>query len=114
MTSTTLPDNDELCRFRKNEAAVGRLAELMSDPVMRQAIDIITKLSAPTYLPEATPGLHPDTCTAHHFHMLIGVKNAIAKLKKMATAIKPGEEPEDADRDEFQDYADSIQPITRK
>lgn len=113
MTSTTLPDNDELQRFRKNEAAVGRLQELMSDPVMRQALDIVTKLSAPTYLPETTPGLHPDTCTAHHFHMLIGVKNAVAKLKKMATALKPGEEPEDSDRDEFEDYADAIKPITR-
>ncbi len=113
MTSTTLPDSDEIRRFRLNEAAVGRLQELMSDPVMKQALDIVTKMSAPTYLPETTPGLHPDTCTAHHFHMLIGVKNAVAKLKKMATAVKPGEEPEDAARDEFEDYADALQPITR-
>lgn len=112
MTSTTLPDNDEFRRFRKNEAAVGRLQELMSDPVMRQAIEIVSKMSAPTYLPDATPGLHPDTCTAHHFHMLIGVKNALAKLKRMTVAILPGEElDEEADRDEFQDYADAIKPM---
>ena len=114
MTSTSLRDSDELYRFRKNEAAVGRLQELMSDPVMRQALDIVSKLSAPTCLPEATPGLHPDTCTAHHFHMLIGVKNAVAKLKKMTVAILPGDlADEDADRDEFEDYADAIKPINR-
>lgn len=114
MTSTELPDSDELRRFRRNEAAADRLSELMSDPVMRQAIEIVSKLAIPSRVPEATPGLHPDTNTAHHSHMLIGVTNAVAKLKKMTVAIRPGQEDEEnPDRDEFEDYAEQIKPIER-
>lgn len=115
MTSTSLSDSDELRRFRKNENAVARLAELLSDPVMRQAIDIVAKLAIPKFLPDTTPGLNPDVCVAHHTHMLIGVGQAIGKLQKMTTPILQGQldDEDELNREEFQDYADQIQPIKR-
>jgi hypothetical protein len=110
MISTSLPDSDELRRFRKNENAVARLAELLSDPVMRQAIDIVARLAIPRTLPDSAAGLHPDTNTAHHMHMLIGISQAISKLQKMTTPILQGQldEEDEIHREEFQDYADKI------
>jgi hypothetical protein len=110
MISTSLPDSDELRRFRKNENAVARLAELLSDPVMRQAIDIVAKLAIPRALPDPAAGLHPDTNTAHHTHMLIGIGQAIGKLQKMTTPILQGQldDEDEIHRGEFQDYADKI------
>lgn len=104
MTTYQLPDSAEMTRFRKNEQAVSQLASSMSEPVFRDALRIIGDLSKPSILPETTPGIHPDTCVAHHHHLLIGITTAVNKLKKLTLPILPGEELDDPKREEFEDH----------
>ncbi len=117
MTSTTLLTSQAFTNFRRNEVAVSRLAELLNDPTLNSALRLVEDLSKPTRLPDTTPGLHPDTVTSHHMHMLIGVGEAVKKLRRLATFIKPGEIDSDADspdRPEYSDHADKIQPLGGK
>lgn len=105
MTSYQLPDSAEMLQFRKNEKAVSHLASLLSDPVMQRAFALVSDLSKPTQLPETTPGVHPDTCVAHHHHLQMGLNLAITKIKKLALPILPGDpELDDRDREEFEDH----------
>lgn len=113
MITTHLHSSKEIYRFRQNKEAVGRLQELLSDPVLRSAMTMVENLSRPSVLPELTPTVHHDTSIAHYMHMLIGVNKAFAMLKHMATDVG-GEDDTDFSEDEvgdFESYGRKIKAI---
>jgi len=113
MITTHLQTSKEIYRFRQNKEAVGRLQELLSDPVMKSAMTMVENLSRPSVLPELTPTVHHDTSIAHYMHMLIGVNKAIAMLKHMATDVNSEDDTdfsEDEDGD-FESYGHKIKAI---
>lgn len=113
MITTHLQASKEIYRFRQNKEAVGRLQELLSDPVMKSAMAMVENLSRPTVLPELTPTVHHDTSIAHYMHMLIGVNRAIAMIKRMAVDVG-SEDDTDFSEDEagdFESYGHEIKAI---
>jgi hypothetical protein len=103
MTTTHLQASKEIYRFRQNKEAVGRLQELLSDPVMKSAMTMVENLSRPSVLPELTPTVHHDTSIAHYMHMLIGVNKAFSMLKRMAIDVD-SEDDRDFSEDEVGDF----------
>jgi len=113
MITTHLQTSKEIYRFRQNKEAVGKLQELLSDPVMKSAMTMVENLSRPSVLPELTPTVHHDTSIAHYMHMLIGVNKAIAMIKRMAVDVD-SEEDTDFSEDEagdFESYGHEIKAI---
>lgn len=113
MITTHLQTSKEIYRFRQNKEAVGRLQELLSDPVLKSAMTMVENLSRPSVLPELTPTVHHDTSIAHYMHMLIGVNKAFAMLKHMATDVG-SEDDTDFSEDEagdFESYGHKIKAI---
>jgi len=113
MITTHLQASKEIYRFRQNKEAVGRLQELLSDPVMKSAMTMVENLSRPSVLPELTPTVHHDTSIAHYMHMLIGVNKALSMLKRMAIDVN-SEDDTDFSEDEagdFESYGHEIKAI---
>ena len=112
MTSSQLILSPRYKQFRANEQAVGHLAGVFNDPVVQEALAAVQSLCEPTDLPEMTPGVHPDTTTTHHVHLLLGVKKAIETLRDLARVRSPQERLDDENLGEFDDYANAIQPLS--
>lgn len=114
MTSSHLPESPAFHRFRDQEGAVQRLAQVLNDPALTLALQILDDMARPTLLPESQAGVHHDTTVTHHFHLLLGAKKALDLLKKMATPKTPQErldEEASPERPDFSDYAEKIQPL---
>lgn len=113
MITTHLQTSKEIHRFRQNKEAVGRLQELLSDPVMKSAMTMVENLSRPTVLPELTPTVHHDTSIAHYMHMLIGVNKAIAMIKRMAVDMGSDDDTDFSEDEagDFESYGHEIKAI---
>ena len=111
MNTITLPTTDAEVHFRKSEELVNQLRDALALTSVKQALSIISDEARPgRQLPEAVPGLHPDTNLAHYFHFLQGANAVLDRLKRMSKRFDPrdaaAEEP-----DEFDHIAAEFQPL---
>lgn len=111
MNTITLPTTDAEVHFRKSAELVTQLHEALALTSLEQALSIISDEARPgRQLPDAVPGLHPDTNLAHYFHFLQGANAVLDRLKRLSKRFDPrdaaAEEP-----DEFDHIAADFQPL---
>lgn len=89
----TIPQ--ELRDFKNSISLTTDLRRILEEPTMKRAITALKLAAVPTSVPPVTPGLHPDTSTAHVWHTCMGMNAVFQQLERMA--VPPGEvHPEDA------------------
>lgn len=111
MTTTTLPTSDAELHFRKTAELVTQLQEALALTSVKKALSIISDEARPrNTLPEAVPGLHPDTNLAHYYHFLQGANAVLDRLKRLARRHDPREAMTE-DPDEFDHIAADFQPL---
>jgi hypothetical protein len=75
----------EIAKFRTSTPWREKLAELLEDPVMQEALKAVLSLSAPRDIPAHVPGVHHDTTIAHQFYNMFGVGKAVNMLHFLTT-----------------------------
>lgn len=111
MNTITLPTTDAEVNFRKSAELVTQLQEALALTSVKQAISIISDEARPgRKLPDAVPGLHPDTNLAHYFHFLQGANAVLDRLKRLSKRFDPRETLTE-DPDEFDHIVAEFKPL---
>lgn len=101
----------ELLDFKRSEPLTQAWAQLFADPTTQRLMNSIRLMAAPSYEPKPTPGLHPDTVTAHHWYFSMGVLAALDQMTQCAQV--PSEFP-DADTFEEEPFMHAVPEELRK
>ena len=99
-----------LTQFRTSSVLTAAMGEIMSNPTMKQALEIIRNDAILRAPPPAVPGVHQDTVTAHHVYRQFGVLSVIDTLERMT---REGKELE-AEEVEYADVEKQFQPFEIK
>lgn len=96
----------EIHLFRLSDAKRSRLADLLNDPVMKEALEILEFSSLPTRTPRPPdPTIPYETYIAHKYRELQGRVAVIRDLKNM---IEPVPKSEEVSREDFVENVMSV------
>ena len=76
-----------VAKMRGSNVLREAMATLLDDSTMKQALDALEAATRPTSIPPPIPGNHPDTAIAHEYYRMLGVTQAVAALRSLATPI---------------------------
>lgn len=75
----------EVAQFRISKLWRDRLAEILKDHVMQEALKAVLSTSSPRSMPRQVSGVHYDTTIAHEFYGMFGIVKAINTLEFLTT-----------------------------
>lgn len=78
-----IPKTPDYYQLQSSVPLRNALADVLENETLKAAIAAVKACAAPRYMPMLTPGLHPDTSTAHTYHMMAGVHEAFAMLEQL-------------------------------
>ena len=76
-----IPKTPEYQKLQSSVPFRDALIDALSNETLKMAIAAVRACATPTHIPAPTPGLHPDTATAHYHHMLVGLNQAFSLLE---------------------------------
>lgn len=75
-----IPKTPEYQKLQSSVPFRDALIDVLNNETLKTAIAAVRACATPTHIPAPTPGLHPDTATAHYHHMLVGLNQALSLL----------------------------------
>jgi hypothetical protein len=78
-----IPKTPEYVQFQSSVPFRSALQDILNNEQLKQAIALVKSCAAPRFIPQSAPGLHPDTSTAHVYHMMAGVHQAFDLLEQL-------------------------------
>lgn len=83
--------NEHIAAFRRIDNNRAILAEILKQPVLKEALSAIRELGIPKAMPNIYAGVHPDTIVAHDYHRKVGINEALDTLFDMVKPVAGAE-----------------------
>lgn len=90
-----------VAKLRSSASIREALKVVFDNPEFKLATQAIYAATRPTSIPAPIAGLHPDTCTAHETHRLIGVGQGMDALLAIVTPVGSHEQEASIEGTEF-------------
>lgn len=75
----------QIAQFRTSKPWRDKLAELLKDNVMQEALKAVMSMASPRSIPAHVPGVHHDTTIAHQYYGMLGIVEAVSALEFLTT-----------------------------